>query len=45
MRLITYVPIAPNEVTQARPGVVLGDETVVDVAALIPEVGQRDMIL
>jgi len=45
MRLITYVPIAPNSTSSARPGAVLGDETVVDVAALIPEVGQRDMTL
>ena len=48
MRLITYVPldsVAPNAPITARPGVVLGDETVVDVAALLPEVGQRDMVL
>jgi 2-keto-4-pentenoate hydratase/2-oxohepta-3-ene-1,7-dioic acid hydratase in catechol pathway len=45
MRLITYAPIQPNNTSiPARPGVVLGDETVVDVAALVPEVGNRDMI-
>jgi 2-keto-4-pentenoate hydratase/2-oxohepta-3-ene-1,7-dioic acid hydratase in catechol pathway len=48
MRLITYVPpdrVVENMPIAARPGVVLGDETVVDVAALLPEVGQRDMVL
>jgi 2-keto-4-pentenoate hydratase/2-oxohepta-3-ene-1,7-dioic acid hydratase in catechol pathway len=48
MRLITHVPlnsVVPNMPIMARPGVVLGDETVVDVAALLPEVGQRDMVL
>jgi 2-keto-4-pentenoate hydratase/2-oxohepta-3-ene-1,7-dioic acid hydratase in catechol pathway len=45
MRLITYAPMAPgNTSIRTRPGIVLGDETVVEVAALLPEVGQRDMI-
>jgi 2-keto-4-pentenoate hydratase/2-oxohepta-3-ene-1,7-dioic acid hydratase in catechol pathway len=48
MRLVTHTPrdsVAPNVPIAARPGVVLGDDTVVDVAALLPEVGQRDMVL
>src|SRR5688572_1458565 len=48
MRLVTQTPldsVAPNAPITARPGVVLRDETVLDVAALIPEVGQRDMVL
>lgn len=44
MRLATYAPTAPDTSIRTRPGVVLGDETLVDVAALLPEVGQRDMI-
>lgn len=44
MRLITYAPIEPNTPVAARPAIVLGDETIVDVAALVPEVGKRDMI-
>ena len=47
MRLVTHTPlgsVAPSVPVAARPGVVLGDETVVDVAALLPEAGQRDMV-
>jgi 2-keto-4-pentenoate hydratase/2-oxohepta-3-ene-1,7-dioic acid hydratase in catechol pathway len=48
MRLITHVPldsVVENVPITARPGVVLRDETVVDVSELLPEVGQRDMVL
>jgi 2-keto-4-pentenoate hydratase/2-oxohepta-3-ene-1,7-dioic acid hydratase in catechol pathway len=46
MRLVTYAPmVGPTNVSiMARPAVVLGDETIVDVAVLLPEVGQRDMM-
>src|SRR5687768_3359607 len=44
MRLITYAPIEPNIGVWARPGVVLGDDTIVEVAALLPDVGKRDMV-
>ena len=44
MKLVTYAPFAPGGSVPARPGVVLGDDTIVEVAALLPEVGKRDMV-
>jgi len=50
MKLITYAPFAPSSLREAntavrtRPAVVLSDETIADVAELVPEVGQRKMI-